>query len=109
MLYSPKDYAGKIIDAIGAIHTGTELASALTKVSGVNCVYKMSVPRFVLWIFMVDMYHMANWMDSKDFPSTESGGEMIETFKTLVPDAMDAEAWFRSKGQWADGEKFVSS
>ena len=31
----------------------------------------------------------------------------IDEFKKVVPDAMDAKAWFASKGQWSNGEKFA--
>ena len=28
--------------------------------------------------------------------------------KKMVPDAMDAEAWFKSVGKWSNGDKFAS-
>lgn len=102
LLMKPEEYAGKKIEAAAAQHTGPELAQALSEVSGVDCKYSMGVPRFVLWLFMRDLYHMTEWFESDGY----SGD--IDEFKKIVPDAMDAKAWFKAKGQWANGEKFVT-
>ena len=32
--------------------------------------------------------------------------KVLSVFQKVVPDAMDASAWFKYKGQWSDGEKF---
>ena len=32
----------------------------------------------------------------------------MAVFKKMVPDAMDAEAWFKSVGKWSNGDKFAS-
>lgn len=105
LLMDPKRYASKKIEAAGGEHNGTELAQILTDVSGTKCVYKMALPRFVLWLFMPDLYYMVTWFEA------EGGGYTadIEAFKKVVPDTMDAKAWLVSKGQWASGEKFGES
>ena len=77
-----------------------ESAAALTEASGVPCVYKTALPRFVLWAFMTDLYHMMNWMEADGYTAD------LDEYKKLVPDVMDAKAWFTFKGQWSNGEKF---
>ncbi len=102
LLTNPTEYSGKVIEAPGAEHSGTEIAKALSEVSGTACKYKVAVPRFVMWLLMGDVYHMTKWIEKVGY-STD-----IEAFKKIVPDAQDAHAFFREKGQWANGEKFVS-
>lgn len=102
LLTNPTEYSGKVIEAAGAEHSGTEIAKALSEVSGTACMYKVAVPRFVMWLLMGDVYHMTKWIEKVGY-STD-----IEAFKKIVPDAQDAHAFFREKGQWANGEKFVS-
>jgi uncharacterized protein YbjT (DUF2867 family) len=104
LLLDPDQFSGKKIEAAGGEHDGTELAEALTKVSGTKCKFATSLPRFVLWLFMRDLYHMTTWFESSDGYTAD-----IDAFKKIVPDAKDAEAWFASKGQWANGEKFVTT
>lgn len=102
MLQDPESFAGTKLEAAGCEHTGTELAEILTKVSGTPCKYKMT-PRWLLWLFMRDIYYMAKWFDASGYTAD------IDEFKKVVPDAMDASDWFKAKGQWSDGEKFASN
>ena len=102
LLTNPTEYAGKIIEAAGAEHSGLELTKALSEVSGTECKYKLALPRFVMWLLMGDLYHMTTWFEKTGYSAD------IEAFKKLVPDAQDGHAFFKKKGQWANGEKFVS-
>ena len=102
LLMDPKTFAGQTLDAAGGEHDGPELAEALTEASGVDCVYKIGLPRCLLWLFMADLYYMTLWIESDGYTAD------IDAFKKVVPDAMDATAWFKYKGQWSDGEKFAS-
>lgn len=102
LLTNPTEYAGKIIEAAGAEHSGLELTKALSEVSGTECKYKVALPRFVMWLLMGDLYHMTTWFEKTGYSAD------IEAFKKLVPDAHDGHAFFKKKGQWANGEKFVS-
>jgi len=102
LLQNPDTYAGKKIEAAGCAHTGTELAEILSKVSGTPCKY-WAFPRWLMWLFMRDMYHMAKWFDEGGYTAD------IEEFKKIVPDPMDASDWFKAKGQWSNGEKFATS
>ena len=106
LLTNAEKYAGKIIEAAGAKHTGFELAQILTEVSGVKCTYEMQMPRFALRLFFSELYHMVIWFEHEN-----KGGFTvdIEEFKKIVPDAQDAEAFFLAKGEWANGEKFESN
>lgn len=103
LLMDPQRFAGQTIEAAGGEHDGTELAAALEKVSGTPCSYRIALPRWVLWLFMGDLYHMVTWFEAEGYSAD------VEAFRKIVPDAMDAEAWFRSKGQWANGEGFQQS
>jgi hypothetical protein len=100
LLMEPKDYAGKKIEAAGGEHTGEEFAEVLTEVSGVKCKFKTFPPRFLLWLLMGDLYYMVTWMEKDGYTAN------IDEFKKIVPDAMDAKAWFTKKGQRANGDKF---
>lgn len=101
LLVAPSQYRGQIIDAAACECDGTDLARALTDASGVPSTYKVAVPRFIMYFVLNDLYHMMNWME------TDGSTADIEAFKKVVPDAMDASAWFSLKGQWANGEKFA--
>lgn len=102
LLMNPDEYAGKKVDAATCEYTGKELAAALTKVSGIECSYAVSVPRFVLWLFVRNLYHMVTWFEVEGYEDTD-----IDAFRAIVPDYQDAEAWFTAKGQWADGDSFI--
>lgn len=102
LLTNPIAYSGKVIEAAGAEHSGAELTQALSEVSGTVCKYRLSLPRFVMWLLMSEMYHFTKWLETVGYSAD------VEAFKEIVPDAQDAHTFFRKKGQWANGEKFVS-
>lgn len=102
LLMNPEKYAGMKVDAATCEYTGSELAAVLTKVSGVECKYSISTPKFILWLFVRNLYHMVNWCEVEGYVDTD-----IKAFQKLIPDFQDAEAWFISKGKWANGEKFA--
>eukprot|EP00640_Fibrocapsa_japonica_P003385 CAMPEP_0113944120 /NCGR_PEP_ID=MMETSP1339-20121228/30650_1 /TAXON_ID=94617 /ORGANISM="Fibrocapsa japonica" /LENGTH=310 /DNA_ID=CAMNT_0000949195 /DNA_START=59 /DNA_END=991 /DNA_ORIENTATION=- /assembly_acc=CAM_ASM_000762 len=104
MLTNPDEYSGKKIEAATCEHTGTELAEILSEVSGTQCKYGMVLPRIVMWFLppLWDLYNMVKFFESTGYSAD------IEAFKKIVPDSMDAKAWFETKGQWANGEKFTS-
>jgi len=98
------EFEGKTFEAASCIHTGTELAECLTKASGVPCTYSKQMPEFVFWLFMGEIYHMIQFFKDPGYSAS------VEEFQKLVPDAMNAEDWFRYKGEWSSpaGEKFAS-
>jgi uncharacterized protein YbjT (DUF2867 family) len=103
LLTEASTYKGRIIEAASANITGVELAEALSEASGTECNYSMFMSRCALR-FLVggDMFHMVNFIETEGFSAN------IEDFKKIVPDVMDAKAFFLSKGKWADGEAFES-
>jgi uncharacterized protein YbjT (DUF2867 family) len=102
LLMNPGEYAGKKVDAATCEYTGTELAQILTEVSGVECKYSISVPKFVLWLFVRNLYHLVNFFEKEGYEDTD-----IDAFRKIVPDYQDAADWFAAKGQWSNGEVFV--
>lgn len=100
LLTDPAAHAGKTIEAAGGEHTGLELTEALSEASGTPCTFAMAMPRFALWLFFGDLYHMVTWIESTGYSAD------IGEFKKLVPDAQDAKGFFEAMGQWANGEKF---
>mmetsp|Transcript_25863 Transcript_25863/g.60885 ORF Transcript_25863/g.60885 Transcript_25863/m.60885 type:complete len:127 (-) Transcript_25863:4-384(-) len=103
LLMNPKVYAGQKIDAATCEYTGLELAEILSEVSGAKCKYSISVPRFVMYLFVRQLYYLITWVEAGGYKDTD-----IEAFKKVVPDCQDAKAWFAAKGRWADGEKFLN-
>ena len=104
LLMNPDLYAGKKIDAATCEYNGKELAEILTKVSGTKCKYSVSPPRFVLWLFVRNIYHMVSWFESHGYKDVD-----IKAYRKVVPDFQDAGDWFAAKGKWADGETFATT
>jgi len=103
LLMNPDLYAGQKIDAATCEYTGPQMAKELSEVSGVECTYSLSVPRFVLWLFVPYLYRLVKWFEAGGYDDTE-----MEPFRKIVPDYQDAKAWFQAKGAWANGEKFMA-
>lgn len=103
LLWNPDLYTGQKIDAATCEYTGPQAAQELSKVSGVECKYSLSVPRFVLWLFVNHLYHMVEFFEANGYNDVD-----MEPFRKIVPDYQDAGAWFKAKGAWSDGEKFAA-
>ena len=54
-------------------------------------------------LFLGDLHHMCLFFEN----GYQGSNVSIDAFKAVVPDAMDAEAWFRYKGTYANGEKIA--
>lgn len=102
LLMNPGVYSSKKVVAATCEYNGLQLAQILSEVSGTKCTYSVSVPRFVLWMFVKNLYHLITWFESTD--SYENNH--IEAFRKIVPDYQDAKDWFAMKGSWDNGEKF---
>jgi len=100
MFKHPHIWSGKTLDCTGQKISGTGLAAALSRAPGVQCEYAEVLPECVMRMFMKDLFAMEFFFEDIGCSSDPA------KFKQVVPDAMDAEAWFRYKGQWANGEKF---
>mmetsp|Transcript_15241 Transcript_15241/g.20155 ORF Transcript_15241/g.20155 Transcript_15241/m.20155 type:complete len:320 (+) Transcript_15241:103-1062(+) len=100
MFKDPKKFQGQIIDCVGCQVNGDEIAQALSKASGVRCVWQISLPRPLQYLIIPDVYYMVSWFYEVGYSSS------IEEFKKIVPDAMGPFEWFQAKGQWNNGDKF---
>lgn len=96
----PAEYKNQTLEFAMAECNGTDLAAALSEASGVPCTFRTAVPRSLLWLFMGEMWHMVKFFEDPGYSAS------IEGSKKLVPDGMDAKAWFESKGvaKWKDEE-----
>lgn len=99
----PSKWGNTTLDCAAEEISGNGLAEALTKTSGTESKYKVALPTFLQRVFVNDLYHMVKYFETDGYSSS------VETFKKAVPDCLDAEGWYREKGQWADGEKFTGS
>lgn len=101
----PASYKGKLLELATCMHTGAELAAALTKASGTPCTYGLSLPlpRFMVKLIAPDLQAMIDYWGGREGGYTAS---VAEGRALVGPEAMDAEAWFRHKGKWASGQKF---
>lgn len=105
VLGKPAAYSGKLLELATCMHTGDELAAALSEVSGTPCKYGISLPlpRFMVKLIAPDLQAMMDYWKDREGGYTAS----IADGRALVgPTAMDAKAWFAHKGQWASGVKF---
>ena len=80
-----------------------EVAAALQAVSGVKTTGAMAMPKFFRWLFLHDLDQMCRYFEDGYPDSTVS----IEEFKKVVPDALDAQGWFRFYGKYANGKPIV--
>ena len=104
LLMNPQMYKYQKVDAATCEYTGPELAQILSEVSGTKCKYSISVPRFVLRMFVNNLYHLVTWFETEGYEKTD-----IEAFRRMVPDYQDAKDWFAAKGEWNNGEKFKTA
>jgi len=102
LLTDPDQYAGRKVDAAACAHSGVELARILSEVSGTPCTYSLGLPRWATWLLppLWHMHAMTAFYEGGGFTAD------IATFRQMVPGAMDARAWFKAKGKWADGKPF---
>jgi uncharacterized protein YbjT (DUF2867 family) len=82
-----------------------EVAAALQAVSGVKCSGGLAMPTFFRWLFLHDLDQMCRYIEA-GYPD---GKVSIDEFKAVVPDALDAQGWFRHHGVYADGKPIVKT
>ena len=82
-----------------------EIAAALAAVSGVKCSGGLAMPTFFRWLFLHDLDQMCRFIEA-GYPD---GNVSIDAFKAVVPDALDAQGWFRHHGVYADGKPIVKA
>jgi hypothetical protein len=74
----------------------SQVAAALSKVSGVPVKAKLAMPLFLRRLFLKDLHHMFLYYEVQKGPRGTP-----EAFKKVVPDALSAEDWFRFHGRSA--------
>lgn len=102
-LQDPQTWLGKTLDVIGWQGTLTQVAAALSKVSGVPVKAQLAMPLFLRRLFLKDLHHMFLYYELQKGPRGTP-----QAFKKVLPDALSAEDWFRFHGQYSNGEKIVA-
>jgi len=99
------DWNGKTLECASWKGDLKEITASLEAVSGVPCSGSLMMPKFVRWLFLNDMDQMCRYWEDGYPDSTVS----IDEFKKVVPDALDAQGWFRFHGVYADGTPIVKA
>lgn len=99
MLGDTAKWNGKTLTCTSWKGSLKEAAAALEAVSGTKTVGSLAMPKFARSCFLGDLDAMCVFFED-GYPGTQCD---IAAFKAVVPDAMDAEAWFKYHGHFADG------
>lgn len=102
-LKDPRTWLGKTLDVIGWQGDLSQVASALSKVSGVPVKAKLAMPIFLRRLFLKDLHHMFLYYELQKGPR----GTPAE-FKKILPDALSAEDWFRFHGHYSNGHTIAA-
>ncbi|MCE7528230.1 NmrA family NAD(P)-binding protein [Polynucleobacter sp. IMCC 30228] len=100
---NPQEWLGKTLDVIAWQGNLSQVAKALSRVSGVPVKAKLAMPKFLRKLFLKDLHHMFLYYEDENGPRGTP-----QEFKKVLPDAMSAEDWFRFHGKYSNGEKIVS-
>ena len=99
---NPQEWLGKTIDVIAWQGNLSQVAEALSKVSGIPVKAKLAMPKFLRKLFLNDLHHMFLYYEEEKGPRGTP-----EEFKKVLPQAMSAEDWFRFHGKYSNGENIV--
>ena len=103
MLSNKAEWSGKTLSCTSYKGTVHDVAASLQKVSGVPTKGRLAMPLCARSLFLDDLHHMCLW-----FENGFQGSQLsVDDFKKVVPDAMDAEAWFKYHGKYGDNSKIV--
>lgn len=102
-LKDPQTWLGKTLDVIGWQGDLSQVAAALSKVSGVPVKAKLAMPIFLRGWFLKDLHHMFLYYEVQKGPRGTP-----QAFKKILPDALSAEDWFRFHGHYSNGEKIAA-
>lgn len=105
MLRNQDEWAGKALEAASHKQTVHEVAAALEKVSGVPTKGSLAMPMCARSLFLSDLHHMCLFFEN----GYQGTAVDADKFKAVVPDALDAEGWFRYHGTYANGEKIAQA
>ena len=102
MFKDPENWLGKSLDVISWKGDLSQVASALEKVGGVKVKFGLAMPVFLRRLFLKDLHYMFLYFEDQKGPKGEP-----EDFKKILPDAFNAEDWFRFHGLYSNGEKIA--
>lgn len=100
---APDKWLGKKLDVIGWVGDLEAAAKALEAAGGFPVTAGLAMPLFARRLFLADLDAMCNFFVSPGIASNPSD------FKKHVPDALDAEGWFRHHNRYANGEPIVGN
>ena len=96
MIGNKTEWNGKTLECSSYRGTIHEVAAAFQKVSGHPTKGSLAMPICARSLFLSDLHHMCLYFEN-GYPGSAVD---IAEFKKVVPDAMDAEAWFRYYGKF---------
>ncbi len=102
-LRAPEKWYGKKLDVIGWVGDLDATAAALENVGGFPVKPGLAMPLFARRLFLPDLDTMCSYFAHVGIRSNPSD------FKKHVPDALDAEGWFRHHNRYANGEPIVGN
>jgi len=100
---NPEKFHEKTITCVSCDASGEEVAAALSSASNEPCKYSMQMPKWLMRLVIPDIARMVTYLEEKGYSCTSDD---ISEFLDIVPDALDAEGFFKMKGRWANGEVF---
>lgn len=101
-LKDPGTWLGRTLDVIGWQGDLSQVAAALSKVSGVPVKARLAMPIFLRRLLLKDLHHMFLYYEVQKGPRGTP-----EAFRKILPDALSAEDWFRFHGTYSNGEKIA--
>ncbi len=104
LFQNPQEWAGRSLDVISWQGDLAALARALEAVSGEKVRHALAMPIWLRRLLLNDLHHMFLYFERDKGPKGEP-----EAFRTVVPDALSAEDWFRFHNRYANGEPIVSA
>lgn len=101
-LKNPQQWLGKTLDVIGWQGDLSQVAAAMSKVSGLPVKARLAMPLFLRRLLLKDLHHMFLYYEVQKGPRGTP-----QEFKKILPDALSAEDWFHFHGQYSNGNKIV--
>lgn len=102
MLKDPASWLEKGLDVVSWKGDLSQVASALEKVGGVKVKFGLAMPVFLRKLFLKDLHYMFLYFEEQKGPRGEP-----EEFRKILPDAFNAEDWFRFHGRYSNGERIA--
>mmetsp|Transcript_27198 Transcript_27198/g.54398 ORF Transcript_27198/g.54398 Transcript_27198/m.54398 type:complete len:308 (-) Transcript_27198:173-1096(-) len=106
MFKNPNEWHTKKMDIIGYVGNLDDCADALEKVGSFKVQRGLAMPLLVRRLLLKDLDYMCEFFAGRNGPGLKGNPE---DFKKYVPDALDAEGWFRHHNKYANGEEIVGN